>query len=59
MVEVKDLTDLLDFLAMPLVHRLKVRTTNAMERSFREVQRRELFYAHTALNALFMEFLVI
>jgi transposase-like protein len=36
----KDLDELLNFLDMPLAHRIKVRTTNAIERSFREVRRR-------------------
>ncbi len=36
----KDLDDLLNFLEVPLNHRIKVRTTNAIERCFREVRRR-------------------
>ncbi len=36
----KDLDELLNFLDCPVVHRVKVRTTNAIERAFREVRRR-------------------
>jgi len=36
----KDLDELLNFLDMPAEHRVKVRTTNVIERSFREVRRR-------------------
>jgi len=36
----KDLDELLNFLDMPPEHRIKVRTTNAIERAFREVRRR-------------------
>lgn len=36
----KDLEELLNFLDMPLDHRVKVRTTNVIERAFREVRRR-------------------
>jgi putative transposase len=36
----KDLDELLSFMDCPLAHRIKVRTTNAIERSFREVRRR-------------------
>lgn len=36
----KDLDELLTFLDMPAEHRVKVRTTNVIERSFREVRRR-------------------
>lgn len=36
----QDLDELLNFLDCPLEHRIKVRTTNAIERSFREVRRR-------------------
>ena len=36
----QDLEDLLSFFACPVAHRIKVRTTNAIERSFREVRRR-------------------
>lgn len=36
----KDLDELLTFLEMPAEHRVKVRTTNVIERSFREVRRR-------------------
>lgn len=36
----KDLEDMLPFLDCPKKHRIKVRTTNAIERSFREVRRR-------------------
>jgi putative transposase len=35
-----DLPELLNFLKCPISHRRKVRTTNAIERSFREVRRR-------------------
>jgi putative transposase len=35
-----DLDELLNFLDCPLSHRVKVRTTNAIERAFREVRRR-------------------
>lgn len=35
-----DLDELLNFLACPKAHRRKVRTTNAIERAFREVRRR-------------------
>ena len=36
----KDLDELLSFLEMPVDHRIKVRTTNVIERAFREVRRR-------------------
>jgi len=36
----KDLDELLNFFDTPSEHRVKVRTTNAIERSFREVRRR-------------------
>ena len=36
----RDLEPLLGFLACPSEHRRKVRTTNAIERCFREVRRR-------------------
>ena len=36
----KDLEDLLAFLDCPRAHQIRVRTTNAIERSFREVRRR-------------------
>lgn len=36
----QDLEELTAFLACPAAHRVKVRTTNAIERSFREVRRR-------------------
>jgi len=36
----KDLDELLNFFDRPSSHRVKVRTTNAIERSFREVRRR-------------------
>jgi len=36
----KDLEEMLSFLDRPADHRVKVRTTNAIERSFREVRRR-------------------
>jgi transposase-like protein len=36
----KDLDELLNFMDMPPEHRIKVRTTNAIERAFREVRRR-------------------
>ena len=36
----RDLDELLNFLACPEPHRRKVRTTNAIERAFREVRRR-------------------
>ena len=36
----KDLDELLDFFDMPVEHRIKVRTTNVIERAFREVRRR-------------------
>lgn len=36
----KDLDELLSFLDMPAEHRVKVRTTNVIERAFREVRRR-------------------
>ena len=36
----KDLEELLNFLDCPKTHRIRVRTTNAIERSFREVRRR-------------------
>ena len=36
----KDLDELLSFLDMPVSHRVKVRTTNVIERAFREVRRR-------------------
>lgn len=36
----KDLEELLNFLDCPKTHRIKIRTTNAIERSFREVRRR-------------------
>jgi len=36
----KDLEELLNFLDCPPAHRIKIRTTNVIERSFREVRRR-------------------
>ena len=36
----QDLEELLSFFECPVAHRIKVRTTNAIERSFREVRRR-------------------
>lgn len=36
----QDLEELLSFFDCPVAHRVKVRTTNAIERSFREVRRR-------------------
>lgn len=36
----KDLDELLSFMDCPAAHRIKVRTTNAIERAFREVRRR-------------------
>ena len=36
----KDLEEMLNFFECPKEHRIKVRTTNAIERSFREVRRR-------------------
>jgi putative transposase len=36
----KDLDELLNFLDCPASHRVKIRTTNVIERSFREVRRR-------------------
>lgn len=36
----KDLEELLSFLDSPKSHRIRIRTTNAIERSFREVRRR-------------------
>jgi putative transposase len=36
----KDLDELLSFMDCPNAHRIKIRTTNAIERSFREVRRR-------------------
>jgi transposase-like protein len=36
----KDLDELLNFFAFPEKHRSKIRTTNAIERSFREIRRR-------------------
>jgi transposase-like protein len=36
----RDLEELLSFFDCPVAHRIKVRTTNAIERSFREVRRR-------------------
>jgi transposase-like protein len=36
----KDLDELLNFLDCPVSHRIKIRTTNAIERAFREVRRR-------------------
>lgn len=36
----KDLDELLNFLDCPPTHRVKIRTTNVIERSFREVRRR-------------------
>ena len=36
----QDLEELLSFFDCPIAHRVKVRTTNAIERSFREVRRR-------------------
>ena len=35
-----DLDELLNFLDCPKAHRIKIRTTNAIERSFREIRRR-------------------
>jgi putative transposase len=36
----KDMDEMLNFLACPAEHRIKIRTTNAIERAFREVRRR-------------------
>jgi putative transposase len=36
----KDLDELLNFMDCPVSHRVKIRTTNVIERSFREVRRR-------------------
>jgi len=36
----RDLDEMLNFLECPVAHRVKVRTTNAIERAFREVRRR-------------------
>jgi putative transposase len=36
----KDLDEMLNFLDCPVSHRIKIRTTNVIERSFREVRRR-------------------
>lgn len=36
----KDMEEMLSFLDTPMSHRVKVRTTNAIERAFREVRRR-------------------
>lgn len=36
----RDLDELLNFLNCPVSHRVKIRTTNAIERAFREVRRR-------------------
>jgi len=36
----KDLDELLNFLDCPFEHRVKIRTTNVIERSFREIRRR-------------------
>ena len=36
----KDLEELLNFLDCPNTHRIRIRTTNAIERSFREIRRR-------------------
>jgi putative transposase len=36
----RELDDMLSFLDRPVAHRVKVRTTNAIERAFREVRRR-------------------
>jgi transposase-like protein len=36
----RDLGELLPFLECPVSHRVKIRTTNAIERAFREVRRR-------------------
>jgi len=36
----KDLDELLNFFNCPVAHRVKIRTTNVIERSFREVRRR-------------------
>ena len=36
----KDLDEMLSFLSCPKSHQIKIRTTNAIERSFREVRRR-------------------
>lgn len=36
----RDLDELLNFLDCPVSHRVKIRTTNAIERAFREVRRR-------------------
>jgi len=36
----KDLDELLNFLNVPVAHRIKVRTNNVIERAFREVRRR-------------------
>lgn len=48
----KDLEDLLAFLDCPQPHRIKVRTTNVIERSFREVRRRtRVFSCFTNLKS--------
>lgn len=41
----KDLEELLNFLDCPKSHRIKIRTTNAIERAFREVRRRTRVFA--------------
>lgn len=48
----KDLEDLLSFLNCPEKHRIKVRTTNVIERAFREVRRRtKVFSCFTNLES--------
>jgi putative transposase len=48
----KDLEDLLPFLDCPKTHQIKVRTTNVIERSFREVRRRtKVFSCFTNLES--------
>ena len=48
----KDLEDLLPFLDCPKTHQIKIRTTNVIERSFREVRRRtKIFSCFTNLES--------
>ena len=48
----KDLEDLLPFLDCPKTHQIKVRTTNVIERAFREVRRRtKVFSCFTNLES--------
>ena len=48
----KDLEDLLPFLDCPKTHQIKIRTTNVIERSFREVRRRtKVFSCFTNLES--------